>query len=404
MNNYQKCIVIVLFSHFRYRNDQKTFIIKENPPENAKKGIIMGARKNPESFKTLNTKQWEDWHRTIFTLFWKLWGIILFVQLLLFCFYEPTARYSRFAYFCHYILLPSGVEFLALILVWLLFTKLFPTSKRRIVSLYTIALITVFAGMTVCVHTSVKMLQALLLLPMMLTPLYKDRLMTFLQASLVIFLYMISYFYFTPRSYILPDNAFSPFVELCVFIGATVSTYIILQRVNATIVLNEDRSKHDSLTHLYNHENFYVELDYHRNLYEKNGEYFSILIADIDNFKQVNDTYGHAFGDEVIRTVGELFLQYAPTGAFCARYGGEEFAMILPGALPIPTAETIRETFAAYPFKTSEGISHFTVSIGAAIYDTPYPNSSAFFEKADNALYFAKKNGKNKVVLSGCND
>ena len=364
-------------------------------------GTSMGFQKNPESFKKLNRKQWEDWHKTIFTLFWKLWLIILFVQLFLFIFYEPTDMYSRFEYFCHYILLPSGVELLALILVWLLFTKLFPTNKRRLVSLYTILLITIFAGMTVCVHTSVKMLQALLLLPMMLTPLYKDKLMTFLQAVLVIFLYIISYFYFTPRSYILPDNSFSPFVELCVFIGATASTYVILQRVNATIVLNEERSKHDSLTHLYNHENFYVELDYHRNQFEKNGEHFSIIIADIDNFKKVNDTYGHAFGDDVIKTVGEIFVKHSPKGAFCARYGGEEFAMILPNAVPTVTAEAIRSAFENHSFETPEGKCNFTISLGAAIYDKVYLNSSAFFEEADNALYFAKKNGKNRVVLSG---
>lgn len=364
-------------------------------------GGIRMVHKTPESFKKLNKRQWEDWHNTIFTLFWKLWGIILIVQLFLFIFYEPTPVYSRAEYFCHYILLPSGVELLALIFVWLVFTRLFPTNKRRLISLYTIFLITVFAGMTVCVHTSVKMLQALLLLPMMLTPLYKDRLMTFLQALLVILLFVISSFYFTPRSYILPDNAFSPFVELSVFIGATASTYIILQRVNATIVLNEDRSKHDSLTHLYNHENFYVELDYNRSLYEKSGRYFSVLIADIDNFKQVNDTYGHAFGDEVIRTVGELFLKYGPEGSFCARYGGEEFAMILPNAAPLSTAESIRKAFASHSFETTKGTCHFTLSIGAAIYDRTYASSSAFFEEADNALYHAKNHGKNQVVLRG---
>lgn len=360
--------------------------------------------KTPESFKKLNKKQWADWHYTIFTLFWKLWAIILIVQLFLFLFYEPTDMYSRTEYFCHYILLPSGVELFALLFVWLVFTKLFPTNKRRLISLYTILLITVFAGMTVCVHTSVKMLQALLLLPMMLTPLYKDRLMTFLQAILVIILYMISYFYFTPRSYILPDNTFSPFVELCVFIGATAATYIILQRVNTTIVLNEDRSKHDSLTHLYNHENFYVELDYYRSQYEKDGRHFSILIADIDNFKHVNDTFGHAFGDDVIKTVSELFMQYNPTGGFCARYGGEEFAMIIPHAAPLSVAESIRQAFESHSFETTKGTCHFTLSIGAAIYDRTYASSSAFFEEADNALYYAKNHGKNQVVLSGTYD
>ena len=239
----------------------------------------MTFQKNPESFKKLNKKQWEDWNNTIFTLFWKLWLIILFVQLFLFVFFEPTADFTRMDYFYQFILLPSGLEVIALLTIWLLFTKLIPSHTRRIVSLYTILLISIFAGVTVCVHTSVKMLQALLLLPMILTPLYKDKLMTALQAVLVILLYIMSYFYFTPNStFTLPDNSFSPYVELCVFIGATFATYIILERVNTTIVLNEDRSKHDSLTHLYNHENFYMELDYYRNQFEKNKNSFPLLL------------------------------------------------------------------------------------------------------------------------------
>ena len=134
---------------------------------------------------------------------------------------------------------------------------------------------------------------------------------------------------------------------------------------------------------------------------KKNGEHFSIIIADIDNFKKVNDTYGHAFGDDVIKTVGEIFVKHSPKGAFCARYGGEEFAMILPNAVPTVTAEAIRSAFENHSFETPEGKCNFTISLGAAIYDKVYLNSSAFFEEADNALYFAKKNGKNRVVLSG---
>lgn len=361
----------------------------------------MRGQKKPQSFKNLTQKQWEDWNNTIFSLFWKLWVIILFVQFFLFLFFDSTAMCSRIDYFKQYVFLPSALEAVILLSFHLLFTKLFPSHKRRVVSAYTILLITAFAGITVCVHTSVRMLQAMLLLPMMLTPLYKDRLMTLLQASLVIFIYIIDYFYVIPNAYyILPDNWFTPYVNLIVFIAGTMATYIILERVNVTIVLNEDRSKHDSLTHLYNHENFYMELDCYRSQFETTGNAFSIIIADIDNFKKVNDTYGHAFGDEVICKVGELFSEIGKKDGFCARYGGEEFAMILPYANPVPIAEQIRSAFETYTFKTSEGDCHFTLSIGAATYNKVYSSGSSFFEKADNALYLAKQNGKNQVVLS----
>lgn len=353
-----------------------------------------------ESSRTLNEKQWNDWNRTIFQLFFKIWAITLLVELLLFIPFKPSAEINRLTYFMHFIVLPSGLEGFALIATRLIFTKLVPSHRRSAVSLYTIILITSFAGITVCVHTSVSMLPAMLVLPMMLTPLYKDKLMTLLQAALVIMLYVVNSFYFTPHSpYILPDSPFAPITDTFIFIAEAWAAYIILERVNEAILLNEERSRRDSLTHLYNHENFYEELDCYLQSFKQNGTVFSIIIADIDNFKKVNDTYGHAFGDEVIKQVAKLFLIHKKKGGFSARYGGEEFAMIIPDADPLPVAEKIRSDFEAYDFETSEGIRHFTLSIGAAVYDREYTSASAFFEQADAALYRAKENGKNQVVV-----
>lgn len=352
--------------------------------------------------RKLNDKQWEEWNNMIFDLFWKIWLVIFLVQLFLFIFFEPTEDFSRLAYFNKYIFIPSGVEAFFLISCQVIFTKLFKSHSRRVVSLYTIFLITLFAGITVCVHTSVKILLAMLLLPMMFTPLYKDKLLTFLQAVLLIILFAVSNFYFIPNhNYILPNNPFSPYVELSVFIGGTIATWFILDRVNNTVISNEERSKHDSLTHLYNHENFYEELELYQKDFAKTGKRFSIIVADIDNFKNVNDTYGHAFGDDVIKQVGDIFSKNAKNNGFCARYGGEEFAMILPHAKPEAVAEQIRKDFENYVFNTPDGPKNFTLSVGAAIYDRKYESGSRFFEQADDALYHAKRTGKNKVVISG---
>ncbi len=361
----------------------------------------MSYKRKSGNRRKISGKQLTEWNRAVFSLFWKIWLIILLIQLFLFIFYEPTPECSSMQYFKQFILVPSGLELIVLVSFQIIFTKLYHTERRRIVSLYTIILITAFAGITVCVHTSVNMLQALLLIPMMLTPLYKDRLMTLVQAFFLIVLYILSDFYFIPKAaYILPDNDFSPYVELSIFISATIATFFILERVYSTIVLNEDRSRHDSLTHLYNHESFYEELDFCRNRYAKRGQTFSVIIADIDNFKKVNDTYGHAFGDEVIRKVGELFMAAGKKNGFSARYGGEEFAMISNSDNPVTIAEEIRQNFENFTFETPNGSSSFTLSLGAAIYNKPYASASAFFEEADNALYHAKNTGKNKVVLS----
>ena len=360
----------------------------------------MALLKNTKSNKTLNEKQWKEWNRTIFSLFWKIWLLTLLVELLLFLFYSPTPECSKSYYFYLFIVRPSGLELLVLVCFELAFTRLFQSHSRRVVSIYTILLISLFAGITVCVHTSVGMLPAMLLLPMMLTPLYRDHLMTLLQAVLVILLYIADQFYFVPNTpYMLPQTSLSPFIEICIFIGGTIVTYVILEKVNQDVVINEERSRRDSLTHLYNHEAFYEELEYYQKEFEKEQHPFSVIIADIDNFKKVNDTYGHAFGDEVIQKVGQLFVENSKKEGFSARYGGEEFSMLLPHDKPEVVAEKIRADFAAFTFRTSLGDAHFTLSLGAAVYDRPRESASAFFEEADSALYQAKRNGKNCVMV-----
>ena len=135
----------------------------------------------------------------------------------------------------------------------------------------------------------------------------------------------------------------------------------------------------------------------------KEEKAFSVMIADIDNFKNVNDTYGHAFGDEVIRQVVVAFAEGHGSNDFCARYGGEEFAMILPKRNLIETAEIaecIRKKFEAIAFMTELGERHFTLSIGVAEYTKSYENASTFFGEADKALYEAKKSGKNRVCCA----
>lgn len=336
-----------------------------------------------------------EWNETIFTLFWKIWVITLFVELLLFCFFKPVPECSRLRYFYLFLFIPSGLELIILTVFQLVFQEIISYRNRRFVSIYTILLITSFAGITVCVHTSVKFLPAMLLLPMVLTPIYRDRLMTLFQAILLIIIYIANNLYFIPNSpYMPPGNLW---IDTGIFIASTIATYMLLDRVNDMIFLNEERSRRDSLTHLYNHEYFYEQLDLFQKKYKEKGIPFSVIIADIDNFKSVNDTFGHAFGDEVIKYVADVFQKNVPRHGICARYGGEEFAMIIPHDNPLSTAEAIRTDFSSHIFEVPGKSVAFTLSLGTASYLHSYENTTAFFEKADQALYEAKRTGKNKV-------
>ena len=157
----------------------------------------------------------------------------------------------------------------------------------------------------------------------------------------------------------------------------------------------------DGLTNLYNHRYFQDEL---ARAFEESARYgrpLSLAIVDLDYFKKVNDTYGHAVGDEVLKAVSKLFGESIRSTDLAARYGGEEFAVMMPETDlhdAMTFAEKIRSLIESTPIQTQAGPVKATVSIGAAA--VPHPKVHAAKElivAADNALYRAKNNGRNQV-------
>lgn len=130
-----------------------------------------------------------------------------------------------------------------------------------------------------------------------------------------------------------------------------------------------------------------------------------LLLADIDHFKKINDTFGHLFGDKVLRTVAGILRDNVKGRDLAARYGGEEFAIILPqtplsGARHV--AENIRQRVAAARIRrigSDEVVGNITLSIGIAC-RLPGESDEALIARADAALYEAKQNGRNRVCLA----
>jgi diguanylate cyclase (GGDEF)-like protein len=329
----------------------------------------------------------------------KLWLIVLAAELFLFVFFQPSEECSRLYYFYLFIFIPSGLQAVLLAIYRFLVKRRRDHYSERRMLIYAVGMITGFDAILVCVHTSVPLMPVLLIMLMIPCPLYKDWIVIIMQGLMAIVIYCLDYFWFIPHSpYMPPLNAF---IEISIFVSAVIGSLIEVYVVNNFSLIEEERSKTDSLTHLYNHECFYERLEYLRERFVDKGEIFSVIVADIDNFKRVNDSYGHAFGDCVIQKVADIFTEVGEN-AFCARYGGEEFTMILPGAdkaAVLATAEQIRRRFEAFEFTTEWGNRQFTLSLGAAVYDEIYPSATCFFEVADQALYRAKNNGKNQVQI-----
>jgi diguanylate cyclase (GGDEF)-like protein len=131
---------------------------------------------------------------------------------------------------------------------------------------------------------------------------------------------------------------------------------------------------------------------------------FSMLMFDIDYFKQVNDTYGHACGDSVLKYIAQILLANIRSSDIAARYGGEEFIILIahPGkSLSMKIAERIRLTIAASEIIYKEHIIRLTISCGVVCYEKKLDISvEAMIDRADKALYCSKKEGRNRVTFS----
>ncbi len=160
----------------------------------------------------------------------------------------------------------------------------------------------------------------------------------------------------------------------------------------------------DGLTGLVNHRTFQVKLDEHLAYGQRYGKKVSVLLADIDHFKAVNDTYGHPVGDFVLRGVARILQREARATDVAARYGGEEFALVMPetdldGALR--TAERIRARVAEEIFRCDAGPLQVTLSVGVASFPSGARKKAELIELADAGLYHAKRHGRNQSVALG---
>jgi len=160
----------------------------------------------------------------------------------------------------------------------------------------------------------------------------------------------------------------------------------------------------DSLTQLANRRRFDRLLDEEIRRARRAGSPLSVLLADIDHFKRVNDSYGHPFGDECLRQVAAVLAAHCQrAGDVAARYGGEEFVVLLPGLdaeQAVALAESIRCTIAHLQLQHGEQPVALTISLGVATLTPSLVAPADLLAAADAALYQAKNAGRDQVVLA----
>jgi len=177
-----------------------------------------------------------------------------------------------------------------------------------------------------------------------------------------------------------------------------------VSRLNVELKEVKTKAMTDGLTKAYNREAFdsYIRKIVDRNTIKPSP--FSLLMLDIDDFKKINDTYGHQIGDRVLVALVKKCTEFIRDEDFLARYGGEEFVIVLPGASlrnALKKAQRLRKAIAGTHYtidkeKGGKGLS-ITVSIGASSFSKK-DSVSTVIDRSDQALYQAKRTGKNRVV------
>jgi len=180
-----------------------------------------------------------------------------------------------------------------------------------------------------------------------------------------------------------------------------VSIFFWLLRIKRSQLRFKMLSHHDGLTGIFNHQHFVSEAERTLRGLEKRQGSACLISIDLDHFKQINDTHGHATGDVVLKhTVALCQRQLRPTDLF-GRLGGEEFGILLPECTldqGMAIADRIRTAIEATPVNGEGGLVAFSASIGLASTDTSGYELQHLRKEADAALYRAKRTGRNRVM------
>lgn len=341
------------------------------------------------------------WNRKILNIYWFVFFFSTLVSLLNMLFTEKTPEY----YLQHFVLFPAGIILGLMLLV--------ETGHRCIKSVNAESYLILVAGTAiasalVAVHSTVSTMMAALFLPLVISMIYYTRikvifsLMTNLAAFfLLIWLHPV---YKETISIIEAITTISIFIAGSILVLAVMSrqleVYGRLEKTASKTRKLEELAKTDALTDLNNHRSFHTYLDELFSSDKPDSGVFQLALIDIDNFKQINDRYGHQTGDIILKRTSHKIRQLVETKDFAARYGGEEFAVVWHGrnlTEAFQAADRIRQAISRIRHPELNG-KRITVSIGIKEFQHG-DTKTVLFEGADIALYQAKRSGKNKTVI-----
>jgi diguanylate cyclase (GGDEF)-like protein len=358
-------------------------------------------------FRSIDNMNFERWNRRILKVYWVfvVLSVVVAILQVKFTYWDPQYYIKR------YIILPA-VILVALMLVTEAIYYRFKRS-RTILPYFIILSGSGIATVIIALHPTVDPIGAGLLLPLLTSCIYyrKKIIMYAMANSLVSLILLLLFNQQLKDSYSIVDTItmFTILIAGAILALATMSRgFEFLRYLQDTMkssqdlmtekIIMEKLAKTDALTGLNNHMTFHKYLD---NLLD-HSQNFSIQVAllDIDNFKSINDTFGHQAGDTILKYTSEKIKEMITPDDFVARYGGEEFAIIFVEKSikeSYEILERIRKEIHSIRYQVINN-QYITVSVGLHEYVIG-DEKDQLFQGADQALYTAKRTGKNKTIV-----
>ncbi|MCD1260958.1 GGDEF domain-containing protein [Paenibacillus athensensis] len=346
-----------------------------------------------------------NWNRRLLNLYWSM--VIIQVPIELLFFFTSHASVS---FIWNYLLLPTLVM-VAVMLVLELVCKLFKPFTDHFIIVGGHLIIFAFLYF----NYGVKAVSILIFLPVLISIFYFQPSRILLSVFFgLLSLFTLFFLKLEPNAGYKPTDliAMIPIFGIASFVSLNIMNrgVQLLHNLKATTEMKQELmiqniimdklSKMDALTDLYNHITFHEYLEKLIEQSESGHLAIHLAVLDIDNFKKVNDTFGHRAGDTVLKKVSGILKERVGLNDFVARYGGEEFAVIFTEKTldeAFETLEAIRWHISQITYEELNG-NAVTISIGLSEY-RPGLGKEALFSGADQCLYTAKKTGKNKTVI-----
>jgi diguanylate cyclase (GGDEF)-like protein len=354
---------------------------------------------------------YKKWRRLFVGIAFILASISFIVEIImsyyLFQNYTEMIKLRLVPYILLYIIVPSSLNFFIAIFGWMALnsTKISERSKNYI----SILMLSGICFVLSCVHNVYAVTSCSLCFPIYISILFSDQKLT-KNISIISFFFICISIFFAKIDGRAHDNLL--FINFCITIYLLINSYvasrylikleaeknILIKKSYEKQIQLEEKLKYDSLTNLYNMSTFYNLLD---STIENEEFPIAIAVIDVDNFKRINDTYGHEQGNQVLIYLAQLLQSHCSAMGHVFRYGGEEFSIILPNRTDMEAKlilEDIQYIFENHSFEfMTQGNITFSCGIASSLQKSSKPKE--LFHMADKAMYEAKSTGKNKTIL-----